>query len=64
MRQGWSLSFVTQYDVELVHEVEGVVGHQLAAYDMPEKEVLKGITKVPFVAIRFPFHLKFLPVGQ
>lgn len=44
--QGWSLSFVTQYDVELVHEVEAVVGTQLAAYEMPEKEVLKGITQV------------------
>lgn len=37
---------VTQYDVELVHQVEAVVGTTLAAYDMPEKEVLKGITKV------------------
>lgn len=44
--QGWSLSFVTQYDVELVHQVEAVISTQLAAYEMPEKEVLKGITKV------------------
>jgi hypothetical protein len=44
--QGWSLSFVTQYDVDLVKEIEGLLGHQLEAYDMDEAEVLRGITKV------------------
>ncbi|KAL6782596.1 hypothetical protein ACKKBG_A07420 [Auxenochlorella protothecoides x Auxenochlorella symbiontica] len=45
-RAGWSLSFVTQYDVELVRAIEGLLGRQLAAFEAPEKEVLAGITKV------------------
>ncbi len=28
-RSGWSLSFITQFDVELVHQIEGLIGHQL-----------------------------------
>lgn len=28
-RSGWSLSLITQYDVELVHQIEGLIGHQL-----------------------------------
>jgi len=35
-----------QYDVELVHAIEGLMDRQLTAYDMPEEEVLKGITRV------------------
>jgi ATP-dependent RNA helicase DDX49/DBP8 len=35
-----------QYDVELVHAIEGLMGAKLAAHDMPEEEVLKGITRV------------------
>lgn len=45
-RRGRAISFVTQYDVELVHSIEALIGHQLAAYEMPEAEVLKGITRV------------------
>lgn len=45
-RAGWSLSFVTQHDVSLVHKIEELIGHQLAEYKMEENEVLKGITKV------------------
>ncbi len=45
-RSGWSLSFVTQYDVELVQGIEALIGHKLEAFEAPEAEVLKGITKV------------------
>ena len=45
-RPGWSLSFVTQYDIELVQQIEGLVGRQLGEYKVDEGEVLKGITKV------------------
>lgn len=45
-RQGRAVSFVTQYDVDLVHKIEALIGHQLAAHEMPEAEVLKGITRV------------------
>lgn len=45
-RSGWSLSFVTQYDVSLVHAIEELIGHQIKEHTMPEEEVLKGITKV------------------
>lgn len=44
--QGWSLAMVTQYDIELVQEVEATVGATLEQYDLPEKEVLSNITKV------------------
>ncbi|KAG2501639.1 hypothetical protein HYH03_000143 [Edaphochlamys debaryana] len=45
-RTGWSLSLVTQYDVQLVHAIEELLGHQLAEHKLEEAEVLKGITKV------------------
>jgi superfamily II DNA/RNA helicase len=45
-RSGWSLSLVTQYDVQLVHAIEELVGHSLEAHSLDEAEVLKGITKV------------------
>ncbi|KAK9817562.1 hypothetical protein WJX74_007759 [Apatococcus lobatus] len=45
-RKGRSVSFVTQYDIELLQQVEASVGHQLEATTLPEKEVLKGITRV------------------
>ena len=35
-----------QYDVELLQKIEALVGHQLQAFSMDEKEVLKGITGV------------------
>lgn len=45
-RSGWSLSFVSQHDVELVHKIEELIGHQLNEFKQEEAEVLKGITKV------------------
>mmetsp|Transcript_35531 Transcript_35531/g.78825 ORF Transcript_35531/g.78825 Transcript_35531/m.78825 type:complete len:487 (-) Transcript_35531:822-2282(-) len=45
-RAGWSVSFVTQYDVQLVHKIEELIGHQLDEFKPEEAEVLKGITKV------------------
>ena len=45
-RAGWSLSLVSQYDIDLVHTIEELTRQQLVEYSMPEKEVLKGITKV------------------
>jgi ATP-dependent RNA helicase DDX49/DBP8 len=45
-RKGWSLSFVSQYDVELVQKIEQLTGKQLEKFDLEESEVLKGITQV------------------
>ncbi|CAI0450486.1 unnamed protein product [Linum tenue] len=45
-RGGLAMSFVTQYDVDLVHEIEGVVGKQFEQFECKEKDVLSGITKV------------------
>eukprot|EP00775_Hariotina_reticulata_P006637 gene6637-6864_t len=45
-RAGWALSFITQYDVELVGAIESHIGHKLEEYEMDEAAVLKGITKV------------------
>ncbi|GAB4820782.1 hypothetical protein N2152v2_007828 [Parachlorella kessleri] len=45
-REGWSLSFITQYDIDLVHKIEELIGKQLDKYECDEAEVLKGITKV------------------
>ncbi|CAA0842132.1 DEAD-box ATP-dependent RNA helicase 36 [Striga hermonthica] len=46
-RGGLALSFVTQNDVDLVHEIEAVIGKQLDKFDCKEKEVLEdNITKV------------------
>lgn len=45
-RTGWSLCFVTQYDVDTLHQIEALIGHELGSFEMEEAEVLKGITKV------------------
>ncbi|KAF6264188.1 DEAD-domain-containing protein [Scenedesmus sp. NREL 46B-D3] len=45
-RAGWAVSFITQYDVELVGAIEGHIGHKLAELPMEEAAVLKGITQV------------------
>ena len=45
-RGGRALSFVTQHDVDLVHTIERLTGVTLAAVELKESEVLKGITKV------------------
>jgi ATP-dependent RNA helicase DDX49/DBP8 len=40
------VSFITQYDVELVSAIEGHIGHKLEELEMEEAAVLKGITRV------------------
>ncbi|CAD7698085.1 unnamed protein product [Ostreobium quekettii] len=45
-RGGWAVSLVTQYDVELVHRIEGLIEKRLTEYAMPEDSVLKLITRV------------------
>ncbi|WIA11123.1 hypothetical protein OEZ85_011266 [Tetradesmus obliquus] len=45
-RAGWAVSFITQYDVELVSAIEGHIGHKLGELEMDEAAVLKGITRV------------------
>ena len=35
-----------QYDVQLIHQIEGLMGHQLEVFDMKEADVLKGISRV------------------
>lgn len=45
-RGGGAVSLVTQYDVELIQSIEGLLGRQLEERKMVEDEVLKGITKV------------------
>ncbi|EER99761.1 hypothetical protein BDA96_02G407100 [Sorghum bicolor] len=45
-RGGLAISFVTQKDICLLHEIEDVVGKQLEAYECNDKEVTKDITKV------------------
>ncbi|XP_066395356.1 DEAD-box ATP-dependent RNA helicase 36-like [Miscanthus floridulus] len=45
-RGGLAISFVTQKDICLLHEIEDVVGKQLEAYECIDKEVTKDITKV------------------
>ncbi|KAL9230848.1 hypothetical protein vseg_006144 [Gypsophila vaccaria] len=45
-REGLAVSFVTENDVELVHEIEAVLGEQLTQFECKEKEVLADITKV------------------
>ena len=44
--QGWSLSMITQYDVELVQKIEELTGITMSAYEMEEGAVLKSITRV------------------
>ncbi|KAJ1699475.1 hypothetical protein LUZ63_007987 [Rhynchospora breviuscula] len=50
-RGGLSVSFVTERDESLVHEIEGVTKRQLDEYDCDEKAVFEDITQV-FVARR------------
>ncbi|XP_020587603.1 DEAD-box ATP-dependent RNA helicase 36 [Phalaenopsis equestris] len=45
-RGGIALSFITQNDVDLIHEIETAVGKQLDLFECEEKEVLEDITKV------------------
>lgn len=45
-RGGLAISFVSQNDVELIHEIEAVLGKQLEKFDCKENEVLDDISKV------------------
>lgn len=45
-RGGLSISFVTQRDICLLHEIEDDVGKQLDAYECDDRDVTKDITKV------------------
>ncbi|KAI3907615.1 hypothetical protein MKW98_016259 [Papaver atlanticum] len=45
-RGGLAVSFVTQNDVDLIHEIESVVGKQLDKFECRENDVLAEITKV------------------
>ncbi|KAJ7542832.1 hypothetical protein O6H91_09G014300 [Diphasiastrum complanatum] len=45
-RGGTAISLVTQYDVELVHDIENFLGRQLEEFELDEDTVLKDITKV------------------
>lgn len=45
-RGGMSISFITQNDIDLIHEIENDVGKKMDAFECKEKEVLENITKV------------------
>eukprot|EP00246_Nothoceros_aenigmaticus_P016129 TRINITY_DN709_c0_g1_i1.p1 TRINITY_DN709_c0_g1~~TRINITY_DN709_c0_g1_i1.p1 ORF type:complete len:162 (+),score=33.95 TRINITY_DN709_c0_g1_i1:392-877(+) len=45
-RGGFAVSLVTQFDVELIQEIEALIGSKLEEYEVDEDTVLKGITKV------------------
>lgn len=45
-RGGLAISFITQNDVDLIHEIEAVLGKQLEKFDCKENEVLEDISKV------------------
>ncbi|KAF3322889.1 DEAD-box ATP-dependent RNA helicase 36 [Carex littledalei] len=50
-RGGLSISFITERDESLVHEIEGVIKRKLGEYNCDEKAVFEDITQV-FVARR------------
>lgn len=41
-----ALSFISQYDIDLLHKIETLIGRQLKKLECEEKEVLKNITRV------------------
>ncbi|KAJ7982055.1 DEAD-box ATP-dependent RNA helicase [Quillaja saponaria] len=45
-RGGLALSFVTQNDVELIHEIEDILQKKLEPFELKENEVLSQLTKV------------------
>lgn len=45
-RGGLAVSFITQNDVDLIHEIEAELGKQLEEFECKEKDVLADITKV------------------
>jgi len=45
-RRGWSLSFVSQYDIDLVQRIETLIGKKMDQFEVDEAVALKGITQV------------------
>jgi len=45
-RGGCALSLVTQYDVDLIHDIEELIGKKLEECQVEEDQVLKGITTI------------------
>ncbi|KAK4759170.1 hypothetical protein SAY87_022301 [Trapa incisa] len=45
-RGGLAVSFITQSDIKLIHEIEADIGMQLEKFECKENEVLSDITKV------------------
>eukprot|EP00892_Ulva_mutabilis_P009545 jgi/Ulvmu1/6963/UM033_0020.1 len=45
-RGGWSLTLVTQYDIDLVYEIEAVIGHKLEPFEVDEDAATKDITRI------------------
>ncbi|GAB4836747.1 DEAD-box ATP-dependent RNA helicase 36 [Ancistrocladus abbreviatus] len=45
-RGGLALSLVTENDIDLIHEIEAVLGKQLEEFEVKENEVLAQMTKV------------------
>lgn len=45
-RGGLAVSFVTENDVDLIHEIEAVIGKQLEEFECKEKDVLSDITRI------------------
>ncbi len=54
-RKGRALSFVTQYTVQLLHDIEALTGRKLSSHETEEKKVLKLITRV-FAARKAVLH--------
>ncbi|XP_026419368.1 DEAD-box ATP-dependent RNA helicase 36-like, partial [Papaver somniferum] len=51
-RGGLAVSFVTQNDVDLIHEIESVIGKQLDKFECKENDVLAEITNVTPLSYR------------
>ncbi|KAJ4710242.1 DEAD-box ATP-dependent RNA helicase [Melia azedarach] len=45
-RGGLAVSFITQNDIDLIHQIEAVLGKQLEEFECKEQEVLSDITRV------------------
>ena len=45
-RGGWALSFVTQYENEIIKGIETTIGHELECLHVAEEDVNEDVTKV------------------
>lgn len=45
-RGGWALSFITQYENEIVKGIEGTIGHELECFDVKQDDVNEEVTRV------------------